>query len=509
LQSGSGISTAARIRVSIISAKDLRNADWIGKSDPYCTCKVLGKKQVVFETEVVDNCLDPVWNKTHEFDYSPGDDFQFSIFDKDFDLKGDDVLGDAVLKSEQFYPRGFEGDLQVEGGTGTLQVKVDILPATQAIQEEGLRSTAPSYPSMEQRRICVTVHGVRGLPQESNNAGSGLYCIGGIEGKTYGQFRTRVSQSGRGPVWNHEEEIRDYMVGEHLEFSVMEQVGLRNTGTTSGQGGCIGSAILTCEQFYPFGFNAEITISAPGQGIGGLLKVKVVVPDEKKDSLPSRQTTLLERSSLGQSFSSSTRVEKPLSIRGSATSLSTLSDPQRPALLGREDYLAPRVVQPERSYVPPASSSSWQSRSASYVPNPSLPAGCQPLGDPSSSSRGFMRTSALNAGVTRTGDLFSQIDRNKDGVITRDEFELARRRGQVQTRSAATFSPFAQPLVPSSAGNGIVQPLSRTASPSPLLSSRTRLQANANTYSPQPYTDMRSPMRFGMAGYPFDARRSY
>lgn len=63
------------LRVTICQAKNLRRADLIGSSDPYC---VLGlatssthpkaHKRFRAETKRVDNTLDPVWNEQFEFD---------------------------------------------------------------------------------------------------------------------------------------------------------------------------------------------------------------------------------------------------------------------------------------------------------------------------------------------------------------------------------------------------------------------------------------------------------
>ncbi|CAK0873360.1 unnamed protein product [Prorocentrum cordatum] len=100
-----------RLRVSVVSAKGLRNADWFGKSDPYCICEVPGSLQSRFTTDVVDDCLEPVWNKTVEFDWHRGAPLEFTVMDKDVWPKEDDLLGRATLPSERFFPFGFDGDL--------------------------------------------------------------------------------------------------------------------------------------------------------------------------------------------------------------------------------------------------------------------------------------------------------------------------------------------------------------------------------------------------------------
>jgi len=120
------------LRVNVIGAQDLRNADYIGKSDPYCIVKIQGKSSL--KTKVIDDCLNPVWNE--EFlvkDYVVGDLVEFIIMDQDMWPKSDDVLGTASLASSQFYPNGFDGVLPIvdieakERQNSTLAVKVEVL----------------------------------------------------------------------------------------------------------------------------------------------------------------------------------------------------------------------------------------------------------------------------------------------------------------------------------------------------------------------------------------------
>lgn len=133
------------VKVSVLSANRLRAADWTGKSDPYCVVEIPGKKRTSFHTEVISSTLDPVWNYVnHEVkEYTDGDDLEFSIWDKDVWPKPDDFLGRATLKATQFFPYGFEGDLQLHDGSdsekgrtlkATLRVRVDIVASTPAPQ---------------------------------------------------------------------------------------------------------------------------------------------------------------------------------------------------------------------------------------------------------------------------------------------------------------------------------------------------------------------------------------
>lgn len=127
-----------RIRVTIVSAQGLRNADWTGKSDPYCTVMVPSKPQSKFKTQVINDTLNPVWNEVHEMpEYRRNDMLKFAVDDYD-DKEGccscnwnDDFLGGLTVHSDQFHPNGFEGDLPLKecgrGKHATLKIKIEVL----------------------------------------------------------------------------------------------------------------------------------------------------------------------------------------------------------------------------------------------------------------------------------------------------------------------------------------------------------------------------------------------
>jgi hypothetical protein len=128
------------LKITIVSAKDLRNADFVpgsGKSDPYCVCEVKRKPQLKFQTPVIDDMLNPTWDHQDRFEkFSAGDSLVFTVFDKD--VVGSDLLGDATLERGTF-EHGFEGDLPLDGkGKGpsaSLRVRVEALVA---IEQEAI-----------------------------------------------------------------------------------------------------------------------------------------------------------------------------------------------------------------------------------------------------------------------------------------------------------------------------------------------------------------------------------
>lgn len=123
---GSGV----KLKIVIKSAKGLRNADMITKSDPFCTCEFAGLPETQIQTRVVKDNLDPDWNETFVISHVANKNLDFVVWDRDVAWKDDDFLGKATLRSDTFYPDGFDGALQLEqageGVTATLQVKVVI-----------------------------------------------------------------------------------------------------------------------------------------------------------------------------------------------------------------------------------------------------------------------------------------------------------------------------------------------------------------------------------------------
>jgi len=135
-----------KVRLTIVSARGLRNADFIGKSDPYCICDIPGRSDVSMMTEVIENNLNPEWNHEAEIiNYRIEDDLTFTVKDKD-SFKSDDLLGVVTLACEKFIETGFEGELQLTNAGNTeafLKIKVEIGEKVKAEPEEPLPAVKP------------------------------------------------------------------------------------------------------------------------------------------------------------------------------------------------------------------------------------------------------------------------------------------------------------------------------------------------------------------------------
>jgi len=143
---------SARLQITIESACNLYNSDGIlaGKSDPYVIVEVPGQENMKFQTEVVSNELNPVWNFTGEIDgFMDGDVLHFTVMDKDTFPKPDDFLGKATLTAQDFYPNGFQGELAlVDSKTqATLAVQIVVISCNEAALElaegEGVQMMVP------------------------------------------------------------------------------------------------------------------------------------------------------------------------------------------------------------------------------------------------------------------------------------------------------------------------------------------------------------------------------
>jgi len=134
---------APPLKLTIVSARGLRDADWVpgaGKSDPYCVCEIAGKpKEAKVQTKVINDNLDPVWEHHAEIPgFRQGDTLVFKVWDKD--LAKSDFLGELRLESAQFYPHGFDSELPLANAgraiKAYLKLKIQPAMASSAVDED-------------------------------------------------------------------------------------------------------------------------------------------------------------------------------------------------------------------------------------------------------------------------------------------------------------------------------------------------------------------------------------
>lgn len=136
--------------VFIVAARDLRNADGgclSGKSDPYCTCHAVGYPKSKLKTKTIKDNLDPVWDYICVFhNFQEHDQLEFEVLDKD--LIRSTSLGCVVVKGEDFWRSGMQGELLLHGkrASGVLGVKIITMPEDLEFLEKDLSSEHVLYP---------------------------------------------------------------------------------------------------------------------------------------------------------------------------------------------------------------------------------------------------------------------------------------------------------------------------------------------------------------------------
>lgn len=134
-----------RLKVKVVSCTGLRDADTVGKSDPYCTIEITtsdGRSKFEGRTKVSQDSLSPVWNHVWSCLCTRGDVLRFAVLDEDkgtFD-KTDDFLGGANLRVEEILRSGgYAGMLQLTGdGKSKPRLKLHVTV------EDAMRAARPS-----------------------------------------------------------------------------------------------------------------------------------------------------------------------------------------------------------------------------------------------------------------------------------------------------------------------------------------------------------------------------
>lgn len=239
-----------QLKVTIASAQALRNADFVGKSDPYCICEVLGKPDPNIQTAVVSDQLNPAWNfESVLAGYCVGNSLTFTVKDKDV-LKSDDILGKATLTTAQIFPDGFEGEIQLtDAGAGVeafLKVQVAVV-----------------HP-----KVKVTVVGARNLRNADMIGKSDPYCICEVQGKPSVQIVTPSVTDTLNPEWLHEAELVGYQIEDALIFTVKDKDPLKPDDF-------LGKVSVPFEAFTDSVFEGELQLTETQGELESFLKLKI------------------------------------------------------------------------------------------------------------------------------------------------------------------------------------------------------------------------------------------
>jgi len=138
------------IRVSLIGVRGVKTAvdnvspklDSLVFGDPrwgvFCECEISGSK---FQTEVASGCADPEWNLTTEISQvTAGETLDFAVYRRFEEADTVELLGQASLGSDEFFPSGWSGELDLthEGQNSTcfLRVNVAVMPEGATLGEQ-------------------------------------------------------------------------------------------------------------------------------------------------------------------------------------------------------------------------------------------------------------------------------------------------------------------------------------------------------------------------------------
>jgi ribosomal protein L40E len=150
------VTPCRRYEVNMVSATGLRNADWTGKSDPYCICEVLGRPDTRVETPVCKGSTNPEWNKTCEVDVARKDSLVFTLKDRDWPT-GDDPLGSATLTGEQIL-KGLDDEIEIDdpsqkrGSTAKLKIVIKRISSAEHADAEAKKAAAVKIQAISKGR---------------------------------------------------------------------------------------------------------------------------------------------------------------------------------------------------------------------------------------------------------------------------------------------------------------------------------------------------------------------
>ncbi|CAG8650572.1 9938_t:CDS:2 [Paraglomus occultum] len=96
--------TKGELKVIVVEAKNLKDEDLIGKSDPYVELWI--SKDYKQRTSTKKNTLNPIWNEDFKFNTDTHEHHLYiKVLDEDFGE--DDKLGEAKVDLKQVYKKGY------------------------------------------------------------------------------------------------------------------------------------------------------------------------------------------------------------------------------------------------------------------------------------------------------------------------------------------------------------------------------------------------------------------
>lgn len=241
------------LTITIFSAKNIRDADMVGGSDPYCVCKVVGAgRDFEVKTPVVENSSNPIWNYSFDVpEFGSGDVLLFHVYDKDVVGEGDS-LGMLELRPQLWANAGhWEGHA--------------------ALMAAG-KSDASLHVKVETSSLSVTVVSARGLRNADflTNGQSDPYVIVKHEGMgKANEYKTPVIDNNLNPVWNHTIKISDWEFADKLTFHCYD----KDDWTPDDNLGVYEMTLLSLKQKH--NFEEEVQLQSTGGGEASFLSIRI------------------------------------------------------------------------------------------------------------------------------------------------------------------------------------------------------------------------------------------
>mmetsp|Transcript_9872 Transcript_9872/g.22083 ORF Transcript_9872/g.22083 Transcript_9872/m.22083 type:complete len:873 (+) Transcript_9872:91-2709(+) len=247
-----------RLKLSMISGRNLPDTGWMSTKDPFCMCHIPGRPHTDCQTPVCKNTLNPLWNSEHEIlDFHPGDVLEFVVFNKQAWPMNDERLGVARLPLDP--TRGHDGFIPLVDETNTranaaVNVRAMVLgglPPSQPCpppQSPGEACAAP--PSAENARIGVNIAGARNLRVDPSR--SEVFCTCQAIGKPHTEVKSVAVRGSANPIFNLSQEMPGYAAGDTLEVAVWDQA--------DGAPRNVGGATLPGSYILPSGWHGDLPI---------------------------------------------------------------------------------------------------------------------------------------------------------------------------------------------------------------------------------------------------------
>lgn len=297
---GAVAESPGKLHLTIVRAFGLKHQNHFVGDAPYCVCTAAradkNPKVSKCRTKSLQNTLQPEWNEDHVIDpWNVGEALEFEVFDEG--ILSARSSGKASLASEQFYPQGFSGELELRdapvgarlyvrihavkhaanaalrlSAAPTASLQAHALPSNFASHMNALASPPPSHSSrqmeahtgsdareaaMEENlgKLSVAIISATGLQSNNHFEGDSPSCVcqavRGDKRAKPSKVETKALHKTLSPVWNEEHEIDPWNVGEALEFILYDNALHRPYE---------GRAIIPSDVFFPHGFEGELDL---------------------------------------------------------------------------------------------------------------------------------------------------------------------------------------------------------------------------------------------------------